>query len=487
MRDPRHPENPGLRERLPRGDAGTAARLLLGLCATVAFLLGGCAGPPAGERSIQAGTAKIQITPAEPVLMAGYGSRDHPSEGVAADLFARALAFEDGTGQAKVLVTADIIGFGPVLSRSIKEEAARRYGLSEENLLLVGSHTHNGPVISERVLVDHPEQVKANDAYVDGLRTKILKLIGEALQDREPVRLEWSRGRADFGMYRRVPKPDGTWAFGDHPEGTTDPDVPVMSLRTPGGSLKALFFTYACHCTSIRSGKDRFYWIHPDWAICCSNLEKKLPGTQVMFVTGCGGDIDPGPKGPLARAEENGASMQAVLEQVLSKGAFQGVQGPIVASFRRIELPLEKIDPAAVQAMIESGRPGDQKFARGLEMRLKSGEPCGRPISYPIATWRFGSGPTLVALSGEVCVGYALRLKKELGADKVWPVGYANEVMCYIPSERVLHENGYESGWSPKWGRGVAAFQMSGSGWDAPFAYGLEDRILSTVHELLKE
>jgi hypothetical protein len=458
-----------------------------GFWACLCLVLGGCAGSPPFESGVQAGTAKIKITPEEPVLMAGYGSRDHPSEGVAADLFARALAFHDGTGQAKVLVTADIIGFGPVLSRSIKEEAARRYGLTEENLLLVGSHTHNGPVLSERVLVDHPEQVKANDAYAEGLKKKILEIIGLALQDREAVRLEWARGRADFGMYRRVPKPDGTWSFGDNPQGKTDPEVPVLALRKPDGGLKALFFTYACHCTSIRSGKDRFYFIHPDWAICCSTLEKKMPGTQVMFVTGCGGDIDPGPKGPLSEAEKNGASMERALEEVLAKGGFQGVQGPIRTSFRRIELPLESIDPAAVEAMIQGGRPAEQKFARNLEKRLADGQLCGAPISYPVAAWRFGRGPTLVALAGEVCVEYALRLKKEVGSDKIWPIGYANEVMCYIPSERVLHENGYESGWSPKWGRGVAAFQMSGSGWDAPFAYGLEDRIIGTVHDLLKE
>jgi len=436
---------------------------------------------------MMAGTAKIKITPEEPVMMAGYGSRDHASEGVAADLFARALAFDDGSGQAKVLVTADIIGFGPVISRALKEEAARRYGLTEANLLLVGSHTHNGPVISERALVDHPEQVKARDAYVDGLRTKILQIIGEALKHREPARLEWARGGAGIGMYRRVAKPDGTWVFGDNPEGTTDPDLPVLAVRTPDGRLKALFFTYACHCTSIRSGKDRFYWIHPDWAICCTNLEKKLPGTQVMFVTGCGGDIDPAGKGPLAEAEKNGDAMEGSLEEVLSRGKFSRVEGPIRSALRRIDLPLEKIDPAAVEAMRRDGRPADKSFAEGLIGRLHQGAMCGMPIRYPIVTWRFGSGPTIVALSGEVCVEYALRLKKELGADQVWPIGYANEVMCYIPSERVLHENGYESGWSPKWGRGVAAFQMSGSGWDVPFAYGLEDRIISTVHDLIKE
>ncbi len=446
------------------------------------LLLAGCATTSSSADTIHAGTASIVITPEEPVMLAGYGSRNKPSEGVAVDLRARALALDD-----KILVTADIIGFGPVISRAIKSEAKRRYGLSEENLLLVGSHTHSGPVISERALVDHPEQIKVRDAYVDGLREKILKIIGEAIKNREPAKLAWARGRSNVGMYRRVAKPDGTWAFGDNPEGTTDPDLPVMTVTAANGSLKALFFTYACHCTSVRSGKEGFYKVHPDWAICCSKLEEKLPGTQVMFVTGCGGDIDPASKGAISDAESNGAAMQASIEEVLSKGRFQTVVGPIRSSLRRVELPLEKIDPAAVHKMTESKRPAEKKFAEGLEERIRKGATAGGPVSYPIVTWRFANGPAIVGLAGETCVEYALRLKKELGADAVWPVGYANEVMCYIPSERVLRENGYESGWSLACGRGVAAFQMSGSGWDAPFAFGLEDRIISAVHQMLKE
>ena len=58
-------------------------------------------------------------------------------------------------------------------------------------------------------------------------------------------------------------------------------------------------------------------------------------------------------------------------------------------------------------------------------------------------------------------VDYALRLKKELGPEKTWVAAYANDVMAYIPSVRVLKEGGYEGGgamvyyglpalWSPR-------------------------------------
>ena len=73
-------------------------------------------------------------------------------------------------------------------------------------------------------------------------------------------------------------------------------------------------------------------------------------------------------------------------------------------------------------------------------------------VPYPILVWRFGPDLTLVALSGEVCVDYALRLKRELGPERTWVAGYANQVPCYIPSDRVLAEGGYEAGWGPRVG-----------------------------------
>ena len=51
----------------------------------------------------------------------------------------------------------------------------------------------------------------------------------------------------------------------------------------------------------------------------------------------------------------------------------------------------------------------------------------------------------MVFLGGEVVADYALRLKRELGASRLWVNAYANHVPCYIPSTRVLAEGGYEA------------------------------------------
>ena len=111
-----------------------------------------------------------------------------------------------------------------------------------------------------------------------------------------------------------------------------------------------------------------------------------------------------------------------------------------------------------------------------------------REVPLPIQVWRFGKDLTLVALAGEVVVDYAQRLKRELGADRTWAVAPANEVPCYIPSERILKEGGYEAGWDGDQGPGVpgATSNVLFYGWAAPLAPGVEERVITAVHSMLK-
>jgi neutral ceramidase len=61
---------------------------------------------------------------------------------------------------------------------------------------------------------------------------------------------------------------------------------------------------------------------------------------------------------------------------------------------------------------------------------------------YPVQTWQLGD-QTLIVLGGEVVVDYVFRFREIFGND-LMIMGYANDVMAYIPSERILKEGGYE-------------------------------------------
>ena len=50
--------------------------------------------------------------------------------------------------------------------------------------------------------------------------------------------------------------------FGYNPNGLVDRDVPVLRVARPDGSIKAVLFGYACHCTTLGPN----YEIGPDWA-----------------------------------------------------------------------------------------------------------------------------------------------------------------------------------------------------------------------------
>jgi hypothetical protein len=74
-----------------------------------------------------------------------------------------------------------------------------------------------------------------------------------------------------------------------------------------------------------------------------------------------------------------------------------------------------------------------------------------------------------------VVVDYALRLKERYGRERTWVAGYANDVMAYIPSRRVLAEGGYEGG-------GAMVYYSLPSPWSET----VEERIVDGVRSLMK-
>src|SRR5262249_20228156 len=112
--------------------------------------------------------------------------------------------------------------------------------------------------------------------------------------------------------------------------------------------------------------------------------------------------------------------------------------------------------------------------ARVALAKLDKGEKLPTKVAYPVQTWAFGDCLAMVHLPGEVVVDYPLRLKKELDGRRLWVTGYANNAPCYIPSGRVLKEGGYEGG-------GAMIYYDQ----PAPFAPGLEDKIVGAVKDQL--
>lgn len=420
----------------------------------------------------QAGVATLVITPDEAIYLSGYASRDHPSEGVALDLKAKALVIQDKLGQRTLIVSTDLIG----LPRSIADLAAARiekdYGIGRAHILLNSSHTHTGPLLANNLnlmfqLSAHDQEVV--ERYSRKLTDNLVALAGEAIQDLRPANLWFGNGQAHFAVNRREPTPTGI-KIGVNPAGPTDPDVPVLKVTGIDGRLRAVLFGYACHNTTLTG---EFYKISGDYAgFAQRDIEQAHPGAAAMFLMLCGGDQNPNPRGTLPLAEEHGATLAAEVMRVLA-GKMQPVHGAVRAAFQVVDLDFAYQTRESFASRLQDPNPVRVRHAQAMLRAYDEGHPI-RHYPYPVEAIAFGKSLTVLALGGEVVVDYVLRVKKEYGAKGILVAAYSNDVMSYIPSLRVLKEGGYEANES-----------MLYYGGPGPYADDVEDRIFSTIRKVM--
>jgi hypothetical protein len=96
---------------------------------------------------LRGGTAKKEITPAKPMMLAGYGSRRDLSQGIHDPLSVRVVAFEKN-GKKLVLVSTDILGFIGGTAASMRKEILRAGGLKPSELFLAAIHTNGAPIVT---------------------------------------------------------------------------------------------------------------------------------------------------------------------------------------------------------------------------------------------------------------------------------------------------------------------------------------------------
>jgi neutral ceramidase len=424
----------------------------------------------------KAGVATQVITPSQPQWMAGYAGRSKPAEGKLHDLYVKAVALEDPKGQRLVLLTADLVGIPRHLSDAVAAGVKKRTGLPRERLMLTTSHTHCGPVLNDNLFGMYAmpeEEAKKIGPYTKQVEGWMIDVIVKALGDMHPAKLSIGQGTARFAVNRRRPTAKGV-INSANPEGPVDHDVPVLRVTSPKGDLLAVAFGYACHNTTLS-----FYQWCGDYAgFAMIELEKKHPGAVALFWDGCGGDQNPLPRRKVELCMKYGRELAEAVDGVMG-GKMRAVTGPSTARYAQVALPFAKIpDKGQVAADLLSKNHAVRERAKRLMQVIEGkGKIDDHYRYYPIQVWRLGDELTWIALGGEVVVDYSLRLKRELKGERaVWVTAYANDVMAYIGSARVIKEGGYEGDTS-----------MVYYGQPSKWSTAVEEIIVNKVHELVKE
>lgn len=317
--------------------------------------------------TVQAGFARLNITPEHPVTLAGYASRKELSLGVHDALGARVVAFKQGSNRL-VLISTDNLGFYGGTAETTRTAILEACKLKPSELFLTAIHTHSAPTLA----LDESKAHSKNVAYTRDLQRKLVNLTRTALTNLSPVELGAASGSSPIGVNRRerVQSPDAPMKIklGRNPSGPSDPEVQVLKLTVDQNKTRALLFAYATHSTSlgpknlIMSGD--IHGLAEQFVESHCGPELVAPG-----FAGASGDIDPWFRVLPGFNTNNGWVPETVLmgtllgEEVVhvsDRIKTAPVNGPLQSAMQTLDLPGRSSGTAKL--VVTAARVGDIAF-----------------------------------------------------------------------------------------------------------------------------
>jgi hypothetical protein len=380
--------------------------------------------------ALQAGTAKIDITPKKPVTMSGYGARKGLSTGVHDPLSARVIVFRNN-GKRLVLVSSDILGYYGGTAEDMRKAILKEFQLEPSELFLTAIHTHAGPTLTMDREKGHPNNLE----YTEHLKIKLIKLIRKALNNFELVKIGAGIGYSPIGINRRELRFDSSGnssiRLGRNPYGPTDKEVLVAKVTDDDGQTVAALFDYAIHATCL-GGKN--YTISGDVIGLAEQFVEKILGEDVIAAAfaGASGNIDPWYRVlPAFNTEPGWIPEPVLLGTMLGEEAvhtFRDIDkvsggGEIATAFTALELP---------------GKPRN-------ETAIKKDTP---PSRFNVSAARVGD-IAFVGLSGEVLTEIGMAIKVGSPYKHTFVITHCNGAHGYLPPEHLYIEGGYEISSSP--------------------------------------
>jgi hypothetical protein len=366
------------------------------------------------------------ITPPLGADLCGYGFYlDRKAERVRDDLKVRAL-FLRNEDQALVLASCDLVGFSVDFSDSVRSMIARDHKIPAQNILLACIHTHSGPATQSL-----PGLGEVDEKYMKKVRRAIEEAVAEA-HERMKV--------ADFTFAFEAIEPIGYNRRAKNFKGI-DPILKVAIFRQT--SQKIYLLSYACHPVVFGPLKK----ITADWpGSVVSRIEKK--GHRAIFFQGFCGDID-----PVSQLNRWGAGTDedlALYGEMLSrrtlkaeKYAVEPRKNSLKAVETRIAIPLrvpsrEQIEAEAQEfAETYAQFPGGSRFAEEWKDKALAALSTFRSKPYlenvPLQAMAMGH-LNFLGIPGEVFCGLGLKLQRRW--HPLFPLGYANGSIGYIPTRR---------------------------------------------------
>jgi hypothetical protein len=373
----------------------------------------------------RAGVASREITPKAAMPMWGYGDRhDALSQGVLDPMYAKAVVID--VGADKIALLGMDMGRSPVPNSMAKIRKAVQEKAGVNYVMLVGSHTHHGPVLE---LKDEPDQGrgKFDDAvkYVPWLDEQLIDCIVEAAKGVKDARIGWGSKQVDLNRNRHTkiePKPRET-------------ELAVIRIDDVKGKPIAVLVNFAAHPTNIPSETLKF---SPDYPGAMRTTVEEAMKTQCVFLQGSAGDMS--------------CKKPAEADDYQKFGALLGREVVAIAEGIQTKAPekpsIQCVDEDfTFDTRIDFGNKMIQGLFRNAffpELANASMEwVAGNKYTTHLTTAMIDGELALVGGSGEFFCNHSIRLKERSRAPKTLFLGYCNGHNMYFPTIEAAAEGGY--------------------------------------------
>ena len=423
--------------------------------------------------TLQAGFARVNVTPMLGIGMAGYFV-PRQADGVLDELEINALALEAG-GTKAVLLSVDHCGIVKEVLNPMRQHICEVTGLPWEAVYIHATHTHTGPFLNP-----DPTEPKEQE-YARTVHHKLADAARMALADLKPARMGYGIGQApNIAFVRRFRMKDGSVRTNPGvnnpdilgPIGDVDERVNVLRFDREGGDTLVLV-NFGDHPDVVGGTK-----ISADWpGFLRRTVEKTLPHTRCLFFNGAQGDVNHVNVHPtggylndmfldfddVARGYGHARYMGRVVAggvlQAYDKVKYVDVES-LKCMQKLIRVPSNMPDPAdlpeahRIHALHTAGRDSELPYTgmmlttvvarAGRMVRLENG-----PESFEMPLSAVAIGPVaMIGLPGEPFTGIGRALKETQGWDLVLPTCNTNAKEGYFPMMECYEEGGYEAGGS---------------------------------------
>ena len=381
----------------------------------------------------RAAVAKIDITPATPQWLMGYGPRK--STGVRDPIFHRIAALDDGSTQV-FLIASDLCLFSPTVYDEFAAELKQQMGIEPRQVWWTVTHSHSAPEVGPPGMYDILLKGRSDHPwdrdYCEFVKARLLAGIREAREKLEPARIAVGTGMSRANINRRARDADGKISLGLNPDGPTDRQIGVIRLERRDGTPLALIANYAMHGTVLAGSMLQISGDGP--GVVSAYVEEKL-GAPMLYINGAAGNLAP---------------IYTVQDLARSHiGEFRVLLGDrILEANRTLGAGTADAKLWLGETWIESPRKDGLGWSNELkDYGAKSGGGADL-VRIPVRVLRLND-TVMWGSPVELFCEIALRVRAESPFRHNFFFGYMNGWLGYLPTAEAFRDGGYEPRTSP--------------------------------------